>query len=278
MYSSLHAGQSIITEGEGYACMGDDKSRKATETQALTDAKRMATEYASTYIKSETYVADSALASDLISAYTNANIRILQELIKEWYTDKGLGECYRIRLKVEVIPDDKKMAGQSKKQLEMMESDPSAPLAVKVWTDKKEYLQNDRVKVYLKGNKPFYAKVVYRQVDGSNLQLLPNPYRNQNYFNGGVIYEIPTGDDHFDLEVAAPFGAEQVTVYASTAPIGNLAVTQSSAVYSVTSKPADIPIVTRGVKLIQKAPTVGTSAAAEFFETTVTVTTHSDKK
>ena len=72
--STLHAGQSIITEGEGYACMGDDKSRKATETTAVADAKRKATESAATYIKSETHIKDAMLEKDLLSAYTNLKI------------------------------------------------------------------------------------------------------------------------------------------------------------------------------------------------------------
>ena len=40
----IHAEQSIITDGDGYACMGDDKSRKGTETTAMADANRKATE------------------------------------------------------------------------------------------------------------------------------------------------------------------------------------------------------------------------------------------
>ncbi len=49
--SSLYAAQSTITEAEGYACMGYDKSRKVTEDEALANAKRLAVEYASTYIQ-----------------------------------------------------------------------------------------------------------------------------------------------------------------------------------------------------------------------------------
>jgi len=62
------------------------------------------------------------------------------------------------------------------------------------------------MRIYLKGNKPFYGKVLYKQADGSLVQLLPNPFRNQDYFNGGVVYELPSGEDHFDMEVTATFG------------------------------------------------------------------------
>ena len=36
---NLYASQSTITETEGHACMGDDKSKKETEQAALSDAR-----------------------------------------------------------------------------------------------------------------------------------------------------------------------------------------------------------------------------------------------
>jgi hypothetical protein len=270
LVSTLHASQSIITEGEGYACMGDDKSRKVTETTATADAKRKATESAATYIQSETHVKDAMLEKDLLSAYANAQVKVLQELMKEWYKEQGLGDCYRVKLKVEVIPDDKAMATNAKKNLDVLDSDPSGPLNIKVWTDKKEYVQGERMKVFIKANKPFYANVVYKQADNSLLQLLPNPYREQNYFNGGVVYEIPSGDDRFDLEVAAPFGTENVTVYASTSPTGSLDVTPTGGVFAIANKPSEIAVSTRGIKFVRKG---SAQAVAEFSEATATANT-----
>jgi hypothetical protein len=269
----LHAGQSIITEGEGYACMGEDKSRKATESSAIADAKRKATESASTYIAAETHVKDAMLEKDLLSAYANAQVKVLQELLKEWYKEQGLGDCYRVRLKVEVIPDEKAMSILAKRNRETMESDPAAPLSIRVWSDKKEYRQGEKMRLYLKGNKPFYGKLVYHQADGSLVQFLPNPHRDQNYFNGGVVYELPSGEDRFNLEVAAPLGSELLTLYASTAPIGNLDVTPAGTVFSVTNRPADIPLATRGVKLNKKGKGSGTTVAAEFAEASAVVQT-----
>lgn len=270
MSSAIHAGQSIITEGEGYACMGDDKSRKSTETTAVADAKRKATESATTHIQSETHVKDAILEKDLISAYANAQVKVLQELMKEWYKEQSLGDCYRVKLKVEVIPDEKSIVGNAIKNQELLESDPSAPLSIKVWTDKKEYEQGDRMKVFIKANKPFYANVVYRQTDNSLLQLLPNPYRDKNYFNGGVVYEIPSGDDRFDLEVAPPFGTENITVYASTSPTGRLNVIPLGGVFAIEDKSSDISVTTRGVKFVRKG---SGQSVAEFAEATAVATT-----
>ncbi|HAS55018.1 MAG TPA: hypothetical protein DCS42_13315 [Nitrospiraceae bacterium] len=271
LFTPAYAAQSTITEADGNACMGDDKSRKQTEQAALADAKKRAVEFASTYIKSETQIKDFALEKDLLSAYANAEVKIIQELDKSWYKDPSSGDCCKIRIKAEIIPDIKAMEALSKNT--RFSDDPSAPLQVKAWTDKKAYTAGEKIKVYIRGNKPFYARVLYKDAGGDTLQLLPNPYRAENYFNGGGIYEIPAGNDKFDLEVSPPFGAENVMVYASSTPLGEINVETRGAVYQVKTQTGDIGMKTRGVKLAEKTDSKGSSAASEFFEDEVVVKT-----
>ncbi len=270
----LYAGQSMILETEGYACMGDDKSRKQTETSAFQDGRRKATESATSYIKSETHVKDGVLEKDLVSAYANAQVKVIQELMKEWYKDAGSGDCYRVKMKVEVSPDEKTLSALSKKNQDSMENDPGAPLSIKVWTDRPAYAETENVRIYLKGNKPFYGRLVYNQADGSLVQLLPNPYRNDNYFNGGVVYELPSDKDKFSMETCAPFGIERLTLYGSTAPGGDPELVAADTVYQVKTKVADLAVSTRGIKLAgggQKKV-----VAAEFAESFVEI--HTGKK
>jgi hypothetical protein len=241
MSSPLYAGQSIITEGEGFVCMGADESRPVTESRAFAEAKRNAVESVNMYVQSEIVIADTMLANDLVSAYANARVRILQELLREWYTKQSQDDCCRVKLKVEVIPDNKTMVRNSKKNSYLLHSDSSCPLAIKVWMDKDVYLQGERMKIFIKANKPFFAKVIYKQADGTLLQLLPNQFRDQNYFNGGVVYEIPSGDDHSDLVVTRPFGFENVTVYASTSPLGTLDIRPAGGFYAIGNKQSDVP-------------------------------------
>ncbi|MDP2681526.1 MAG: DUF4384 domain-containing protein [Deltaproteobacteria bacterium] len=267
----LFAAQSTITESEGYACMGEDKSRKQAEQTAMTDAKRKAVENVMSYIKSETKVKDFQLEKDVIEAYANASVKINQEIEKGWYKDATMGDCYKIKIKAEVVPDEKAM-----KKVSQAVDDPSAPLGVNVWTDKKEYKHGEKIKIYVKGNKPFYVRVVYKDADGSILQLLPNPYRQDNYFNGGVVYEIPSGNDRFELEVSPPFGEENIIVYASTSPLGGIELESLGGVYQVKTNTKDIGDRTRSVKIMEK---VGSKAganevsASEFFEEKAVVKT-----
>ena len=268
--TTSYSAQSTITEVEGYACMGYDKSRKQTEEEALTNAKRMAVEYASTYIKSETRVKDFQLEKDLIDAYANATVKIIQELERSWYRDASSGDCFKVKIKAEVVPDEKAMARISKGT--EITDDPSTPLNVQVWTDKKEYRQSEKIRIYLKGNKPFYARVLYKDVKGELLQLLPNPFREDNYFHGGVVYEFPSGNDRFELQVTPPFGEEGIIVYAGTNPLGDIDLKAIGAVYEVKTKQQDIGVKTRAVKIRPKEGGKD-SGASEFFEGSVKIMT-----
>ncbi len=249
--SPLYAAQSTIVDVEGNACMGDDKSRKQTEQAAMADAKRNAAERAVTYLRSETQVKDFAVEKDLIAAYSNAAVKVIQELEKSWYKDAATGECYRTKIKAEVVPDEKSMNKAA--QVKDFADDPAAPLKVKLWTDKQDYKQGEKIKIYLKGNKPFHARIIYKDTAGNLLQLLPNPYRSEAYFNGGIIYEIPTGNDRFDLEVSPPFGQESISIYTSTSPLGDINLTAQGDVYRVMTKSTDVSRLTRGVKVQEKS-------------------------
>jgi hypothetical protein len=266
--TQLYAAQSTIKIAEGSACMGDDKSRKQTEIAAMADAKRNAIESVKTYITSATEVKDFELQKDLVSAYAKATVEVIEELEKAWYKDPSLGDCHRVKIKTEVIPDEKAM----KKATDTAPDDPSLPLTVKVWTDRKTYRAGEKIKMYLKGNKPFFARVIYRDAAKNNLQLLPNPYRQDNYFQGGVIYEIPSGTDKFELEVNPPFGEESIMIYASVSELGDLNLKQEGSIYSVKTKPQDIGIKTRSIKIKDVSPGKA-QQQAEFSEGAVIVKT-----
>ena len=268
MATQLHAAQSSIKIAEGSACMGDDKSRKQTETLAMADAKRNAIESVQTYVSSATEVKDFELQKDLVWAYANATVKVIEDLEKGWYKDTAQGDCYKVKIKTEIIPDEKAM----KKANDTALDNPSLPLTVKVWSDKETYREGDKIKIYLKGNKPFFARVIYRDAGNNNLQLLPNPYRQDNYFQGGVTYAIPSGTDKFELEVNPPFGEEGIMIYASVSELGDLTLKQEGSVYAVKTKPRDIGIKTRSIKIKDVSPG-NAQQPAEFSEGAVIVKT-----
>jgi len=250
MISNLHASQSTIIGADGIACMGYDKSRKQTEEEALANAKKKAVEHTSTYIKSESRLKDFELEKDLVEAYSNATVKVIQEISRSWYRDASLGECCQVKIKAEVIPDNEAMDKISKAKGQM--DDPLALLNVQLWTDKKQYKESEKIKIYIRGNKPFYARVVYKMINGELRQLFPNPFRQSNYFNGGAIYAIPSPEDQFELEVEPPFGKETIVVYASTAPLGEIDLTPDGGVYKINTESEKIGVKSREVSLSEK--------------------------
>jgi hypothetical protein len=266
---NLYATQSTITEAEGYSCAGDDKSRKQTELAAMSEAKRVAVEYAVSYVKSETRIKDYQVEKDIVQAYSNATVKVIESKESKWYKDERSGDCFRVKIKAEVIPDEKAMNSLASNQ--SAADDPSLPLSINVWTDKKQYKNKEQIKIFLKGNRPFYARVLYVNVKGESIQLLPNPTRSDNYFNGGVIYEIPSGNDRFELEVNPPFGEEKILVYASSTELGNINIQAAGSVYDVKTDSKDVGVKTRGIQLKEK--TGGAKPAESFFESKVTIKT-----
>lgn len=238
----------------------------------MNDAKRNAAERALTYIKSETQVKDYVVEKDLVDAYIRATVKVIEVIDETWFKDEDAGRCCRTRIRAEIVPDEKDLAGAAGNKV--LADTPGAPLAVQLWTDKTEYKEGEKIKIYIKGNKPFHARILYRDAAGETLQLLPNPYRSEDSFNGGVIYDIPSAKDRFELEVSAPFGREDIVVYAGTAPLGNIKLDapKGAPVYRVISRPDDLPAQTRGLKIQKKTGGIK-EAPSEFFEQTLSIKT-----
>ncbi len=105
---------------------------------------------------------------------------------------------------------------------------------------------------------------------------MPNPYRKDNYFNGGVIYELPSRKDEYELEVSEPYGMENIIVYASTAELGDLDLEDTGSLFVVNDSADGVNLRARGLKMKKKEANNSTTAkvrAAEFFETKLEICT-----
>lgn len=232
----LYAGDSTIVEAEGQACTEipgqPPRTRKQLEDAAREDAKREAAKRVATRIRSsvssDVVVAKNegkeqvyTLGKVLSSAYVNADVKELATLKLEPFIDPDQGSCLRVLLRVEVVPK----ADALDKIGNAVLDDPTLPLSVRIWTDRSQsgetavYRKGEHMRFYLRGNKPFYARIMYTTADRQETQILPNERRRSTYFQGGTMYVIPSEEDSFVLEVSPPLGAERVTVYASDRPL-----------------------------------------------------------
>jgi len=100
--------KAFLTEAEGSACMGDDKSRKQTEEVAREEAKRRAAEQSATQIRSQSRVSVGTLEEDVIKIMATGKVRILAVLESKWDKDG----CYLYRIRAEVTqPKPSEMLG-----------------------------------------------------------------------------------------------------------------------------------------------------------------------
>ena len=263
--SASFASQSLIIQAEGVSALGDDKTRKETECEAREYAKRDALEKAGVYIESETTTKNFVMEKDLVEAYSRGTVKIVDVLEGRWFEDPQYGLSYEVKIQAEVIPDLDNIKEEMNAKDESMTDDPRAPLSVTLWTDKDVYKIGDRIKIFIKGNKPFFGKVVHKDNEGNLIQILPNPYRKENYFNGGIVYELPSGTDTYVLDVTEPIGSEEIILYASTKPLGQADVQDADSVFIVTSKEEEMGVKTRGIRLSDKNQVMDVNAG-EFFE------------
>lgn len=157
-----------------------------------------------------------------------------------------------------------------------------APLEVRVWTQSKEFADGDEMVIRIRGNHDFYGRIIYRDVTGNVLQILPNAFRTDTAFKADTDYVVPGPGDKFRLRVGAPFGEESVTLMASTKPLGDIPTKEASNGLLIADAALDqVTTRTRAIKLEPLDATAPQQTAqagkpdnsAEFIEQTWKVTT-----
>jgi len=121
---------------------------------------------------------------------------------------------------LKLVPDNFE---EAKKALEICDAQVQASkLKVKLALDRGDggvYRRGEKLYLFLKSNMDCYVKVLYHQVNGTNVVVFPNQYHPDARIQKDRLYQIPPDDNSFDLEVMEPFGVEMVKVVACTDPI-----------------------------------------------------------
>lgn len=207
--------RSSIQAVDGFVYLSEDRTLADTRAAAYSVAKRQALEMAKTYVQSKTKVTNYVMEYDMIWSESEGMVTILEQ--KDYGIENNTRYHVWIKAEVEYSLKPKKPIPS-----ESMDMDPSAPLTVKVWTDKKMYKEGEAIQVQIRGNKDFYAKIIDITASGDIIQLLPNDYRKINFFKKETIYTVPDTVDRFSLIVSPPFGQDKIVVYASELPMGDI--------------------------------------------------------
>ena len=257
--------RSCIQTVDGYAYLSEDMTLAQTRAAAFANAKRQALEAAKTYIQSRTKVTNFQLDYDLIMSGSEGSVTVLEQ------KDHGVegNNRYHVWIKAEVVYGLK----PSKPQVESEAmTNEDGPLTVKVWTERKQYRHGENITVYVQGNRNFYARIVNISAGGEIIQLIPNDYRKVNFFEGGRVYKIPDKEDRFELKASPPYGDDQIVVYASEAPLGEVgteSIGQGLRLYRGGEK--ELALKTRGIQVVETG--AGKNVSKEFYEASWTVRT-----
>jgi hypothetical protein len=262
--------RSIIVEVEGSYHWGQDDAVDKAKKRAYQDAHEKACSRAELRVRSEALVQNELLKYSIVKTEAGCALRMLDEKEApiEW------GKPVRVWIRAEVLYAllDRENRPAS---AEVLADNPRAPLAVKVWTEKRRYRQGEHIVIFLRGNKPFYGRVVSVSPAGKIYQLLPNEYRSDHHFEAGRTYRVPdrSQGDQFDITVGSPpFGQEQIVVYASSAPQGKIRTAPVGGGV-ISEFKGSREALDRGVRTIEVTPRPGALPEADFIEATWTVET-----
>jgi hypothetical protein len=263
-----HGQNSYLVRTEGFACMGQKNSRDDTRALALANAKKNAVQNVVSKISSETLVVNGELKSDVVNAYANGQLTVLETQGK-WVRESSAGhtdECYQVSISAELIPDYQTVPDPRPQLM----NEPRAPLTVSLWTDKSSYLRGEFLSVHIKGNKGFYGMLIYTMADGTQFQILPNPFRKDNYFEGGRVYTLPGASDQYQMMVSEPVGEESIRLYASETqlPLNQIQSKSRGPLSQVYDTRETMDRRMRGVVLISNQP------ATDFVQAQVNLTTY----
>lgn len=265
--------RSMIQEVDGYAYLSEDKTLSQTRNAAMANAKRQAVEQAKTFISSKTKVENFEITEDVIEGASAGAVTVLE------HKDYGIEDNnrYHVWIKAEVeyglTPPSAPPTAAAAAPAVMS---PEGPLTVNVWTASKHYRDGERIEIFIQGNRDFYARIVDITSSGDIIQLLPNNYRRQSHFKGGQVYRIPDAQDRFDLKVSPPYGEDQIVVYASDHPLGEVALEPAGGgLNSYRGSKESLGVHTRGIQVTGAAGATlsSTPSSAEFYEGTWKVTT-----
>jgi len=186
--------RSIIQSVDVYANPGEGEKAKQIRGKMLSKAKERILVGTKKYLDSRTKIAGINLEYKIIKNKAGHFVTVLS--VKNYdIDDKGR---YHARMQGEVKYRLEGLTyGNDRLRAVLMKA--AAPLTVEVWTDKRKYSEGEHVKIFFKGNRDFYGKVVKTGVKGKVLQLLPNNYRQISLFKRAKVYTIPDEGDRFDL-------------------------------------------------------------------------------
>jgi hypothetical protein len=246
--SPLLATQGFIIESQGISCMTKKSMPIEIEIKALDDAKTNAINVVMDSLKN--YKSDNnSTIEALFDAYYKPKIEIITRTGRWDKEPPSPGDCYKVSAKLLITPNDNISHIVTKENIDTL----NLPLMIKTMFNKKSYRSGDNVKIYFIGNKPYLARVFYKDPKGSIYQLIPNKDRDESAFEKSTIYELPSNKDKFEIKAEkTTLEDPEIIVVASTTEFGKLRLSGNDQLVKVSIPKEDLIKTLADIKLKEK--------------------------
>lgn len=219
--SSGSRGAQEMVEGRACYTYGDRETPEQAKRAATSLAQEQAVRSHRVFVQSATKVKNLQLEEDVVQT---ASAALLEHIRVEKEENHGRDICVTIRASlVPVSMEDMIRQRVNAKEISQVAVSvvPQAPSpGVKVWTNKSDdqYVENDRLIIYVQSDRDAYLKLDYFQADGTVVHMVPNQFRGQEFLKAGRIYAFGDDNSPEQFTIQGPFGAETIKAIFSARP------------------------------------------------------------
>jgi hypothetical protein len=223
---SLFATDSVekleVVRGSGCYRFGDDETPAKAKRAAMALAQEEAVRRHRVFVEASTRVKNFQLDEDVVRT---ASAAFLQDIVIDKEERQNQEICVTISAKLSPVSTEEMLrqkiaAKEISQKVESALIPSKQAFGLKIWTNKNEnnFIEDDRLIIYVKSDRDTYLKLDYFQADGKVVHLVPNIYRGQAQIVGGMTYAFgdDSGPDQF--VVKEPYGDEIVKAVVSSQP------------------------------------------------------------
>ena len=217
------AGKNLETvRGSGCYKFGDEETPAKARRGATAIAQEQAIRSHRVFVESSTRVKNFQLEEDLIQT---ASAAMLQDIKIENEERKAQEICITLSAKISPVSVGdmihQRVSAKEIAQTAQTVLVPDQPsFGLKVWTNKTngQFIENEKLVIYLQSDRDAYLKLDYFQADGTVVHLVPNIYRGQAFVKGGKKYAFGDESSPEEFIIKGPFGAETVKAIVGVRP------------------------------------------------------------
>lgn len=208
--------------GSGCYKFGDEETPAKARRGATAIAQEQAIRSHRVFVESSLRVKNFQLEEDVIQT---ASAAMLQDIKIENEERKAQEICITLTAKISPVSveDMIRQRVNAKEIAQTAQSTlvPSQPsFGLKVWTNKPngQFMEGEKLVIYVQSDRDGYLKLDYFQADGTVAHLVPNVYRGQAVIKGGKKYAFGDETSPEQFLVGAPYGTEAVKAIVGVRP------------------------------------------------------------